>query len=313
MNDNNIEEEDAPLSMAILYDLSLIVVHALCAYPHVLKWGVNCNDVTKLGAFGDMFGPLNPLVSAFAFIALVFSLCIQQHQLKLQRKDLRYQRVELGLQRGEMVKQREVSEAQTKQFESQVNLEKTAQTTDELYRRLSIVIQLGESITFSYTHNSGMLPSERVEERGARAVRSMHIRALERLYGMDGSKASMERNRNYFLDRYENMACWHGSIMETIRFVFDRFDEVKREAYVQTIVSTCSTPYKFFVYLFAGAENPENGLNYRRYFIEHNIVPSRILPAIMQNEEFMSMFDETLIKASSHSEAMRNCLNGHTP
>lgn len=140
MNDKKIEQVDAPLSMAILYDLALIVVQALCVYPHVLKLGAVCNDVTKLGAFGDMYGPLNPLVSAFAFIALVYSLCMQQHQLKLQRQDLRYQREELGLQRGEMVKQREVSEAQTKQFEAQVNLEKTAQTTDELYRRLSMVI-----------------------------------------------------------------------------------------------------------------------------------------------------------------------------
>lgn len=301
--------------MKILPWLIFLVSSIAIAFLHPYIMG-KCTELdfpSSMGEFGDMYGVLNPIISALAFFGVMYSLHQQNMQLELQREDLKNQRQDLKLQREEMEKQRKVSETQTIQFEEQVKLAKNAQLVDELYRKLSMATQLSESITFSYTHNSGILPSERIEEKGSRAVRSMHIRSLERFNGMDESKASVERNRNYFLDRYENMACWHGSIMETIRFVFDKFDEAKRDAYVQTITSTCSTPYKFFVYLFAGAENPEDGRNYRRYFIEHNIVPNRILPAIMQNEEFMRIFDETLIKASSHNDAMRNCSNGQTP
>lgn len=300
MNNKTIEQGDAPLSLTILCDFALIALHAVCVYPLILKWVADCNDVSKLGAFGDMYGPLNPLVSAFAFIALVCSLGMQQRQLKLQRKDLQNQREELELQREEMVKQRKVSEAQTKQFESQVKLANNAQKVDELYRRLSIVVQLSEGITVSHKRERNGQFVERINEVGVRAVRDYHMHILERMYYLEKNKISMQEERFFFLDRYENVACWHCSMMDVMQYAIDNFEQPLADKYVQSIMSTCSNPHKFIIYLYAGAENHVIGQNMRRYLLRIGVIARRILPDFMVDDVFITEFDEMMRSSSKY-------------
>lgn len=50
----------------------------------------NClflSDTEKAGEFGDMFGSVNSLFSALAFLVIAISLYLQNHELKLQRQD----------------------------------------------------------------------------------------------------------------------------------------------------------------------------------------------------------------------------------
>ncbi len=294
------ENESTGVMWGSMIVLAILSVMGICAYPYILKLCVNYKDVDNLGSYGDMYGPLNPLVSAFAFIALVYSLSMQQHQLKLQRKDLRNQREELALQRNEMEKQREVSEAQTRQFEAQVKLAENAQKVDELYRRLSIAVQLSDSITVSHKRERNGQFVERINEAGPRAVRDFHMHMLERMYYLENNKLAIQGDKHFFLDRYENVACWHCSMMDVLQYAIDNFEQPLAEKYVQTIMSTCSNPHKFMIYLYAGAENHVVGQKMRQYLLRIGAIARRIIPDFIMNEEFITEFDDMMRLSSKY-------------
>lgn len=56
--------------------------------------------------FGDSFGSVNALISAFAFAGVIVAIFIQRNELKLQRKDLGYQRQEFITQNETLKLQR---------------------------------------------------------------------------------------------------------------------------------------------------------------------------------------------------------------
>lgn len=300
-NKQDIDENESTSAMwVIMIVLAILSVIGICVYPYILKLCVNYKDVDNLGSYGDMYGPLNPLVSAFAFIALVYSLSMQRHQLKLQRKDLRNQREELALQRNEMMKQREVSEAQTRQFEAQVRLAENAQKVDELYRRLSIAVQLSDSITVSHKRECNGQFVERINEVGPRAVRDFHMHMLQRMYYLENNKLPIQGDKHFFLDRYENLACWHCAMMDVLQYAIHNFEQPLAEKYVQTIMSTCSNPHKFMIYLYAGAENHVVGQKMRQYLLRIDAIARRIIPDFIVDEEFITEFDDMMRLSSKY-------------
>lgn len=54
------------------------------------------------GSFGDLFGSLNALFTALAFVAVWWTGRMQRQELEFQREELRLQRQELELTRGEL-------------------------------------------------------------------------------------------------------------------------------------------------------------------------------------------------------------------
>lgn len=72
--------------------------------------GVHCfpckdGDSAAAGLFGDSFGAVNALVSAFAFAGVIASFWLQREEFKLQREDLKLQYDELHAQREEFTQQ----------------------------------------------------------------------------------------------------------------------------------------------------------------------------------------------------------------
>lgn len=63
------------------------------------------------GQFGDMFGGLSALFSAFAFAGIIFVILLQKHELSLQRHQLTLTRDELSSMRMEYVRSSEAQEA----------------------------------------------------------------------------------------------------------------------------------------------------------------------------------------------------------
>ena len=53
------------------------------------------DGAARFGTFGDSFGALNTLFSGLAFAALVVTIVMQHHQLRLQQKELRLQKEEM--------------------------------------------------------------------------------------------------------------------------------------------------------------------------------------------------------------------------
>lgn len=56
------------------------------------------NAATNQGLFGDSFGAVNALVSAFAFAGMIVAFILQRYELRLQRKELRDNRTEMERQ-----------------------------------------------------------------------------------------------------------------------------------------------------------------------------------------------------------------------
>ncbi|MDL2223383.1 putative phage abortive infection protein [Bacteroidales bacterium OttesenSCG-928-M11] len=58
----------------------------------------NSSEGNKYALFGDSFGSVNALISAFAFAGVIVAIVIQRNELRLQRKDLELQREEFKTQ-----------------------------------------------------------------------------------------------------------------------------------------------------------------------------------------------------------------------
>lgn len=69
---------------------------------------------SKEALFGDSFGAVNALVSAFAFAGVIVAIVLQRKELRLQRDDLELQREELKNTTQELKLQREQFEIQNK-------------------------------------------------------------------------------------------------------------------------------------------------------------------------------------------------------
>lgn len=86
---------------------------------HVSLRFADTSSDTKMavvGQFGDMFGSINALFTALAFVTIWWTGRMQRRELELQRQELAYQRDAIDLQRKEMTGTRLVIARQT--FES---------------------------------------------------------------------------------------------------------------------------------------------------------------------------------------------------
>lgn len=64
------------------------------------------SEGNKFALFGDSFGSVNALISAFAFAGVIVAIVIQRNELRLQRKDLELQRNEFKTQNATLQLQR---------------------------------------------------------------------------------------------------------------------------------------------------------------------------------------------------------------
>lgn len=72
---------------------------------------VNAND-NPMALFGDSFGAVNALISAFAFAGMIVAFILQRYELKLQRKELQMTREEMKEQTAEFEKQNKIMKKQ---------------------------------------------------------------------------------------------------------------------------------------------------------------------------------------------------------
>lgn len=65
-----------------------------------------------MALFGDSFGAVNALISAFAFAGMIVAFILQRYELKLQRKELQMTREEMKEQTAEFEKQNKIMKKQ---------------------------------------------------------------------------------------------------------------------------------------------------------------------------------------------------------
>lgn len=142
INDEDLADEIEPKQIfswvfAICICLDIWIVSAVATHC----WARNFfNDVSSTdnreALFGDSFGAVNALVSAFAFAGMIVAFILQRYELKLQRKELRDNR-------EEMVRQ-------TKQFKVQNDNLEIQRFENLFYNMLTLQQSIVSGLRYEY-------------------------------------------------------------------------------------------------------------------------------------------------------------------
>lgn len=96
-NENNTASWHANLKVLFIVLGCAAVVWAIY-WCSILLWTPATDASAHMaarGQFGDMFGALTCLFTAFAFAGVIATILLQREELSLQRKELQYTRAEL--------------------------------------------------------------------------------------------------------------------------------------------------------------------------------------------------------------------------
>ena len=101
INEDDLKDEIAPkpryawiLGVIVCLDIWIVGAVVTHLWAGTFFSEVNPNDNRK-ALFGDSFGAVNALISAFAFAGLIVAFIIQRYELRLQWKELKNTRDEL--------------------------------------------------------------------------------------------------------------------------------------------------------------------------------------------------------------------------
>lgn len=94
------------LIVALLLCLGISVFGIWLSYIYVGKLSVGSDVMTARGVFGDSWGGVNAIISAFAFAGVIVTLYLQNRDLNLQRKEMARQREEFEKENETLKQQR---------------------------------------------------------------------------------------------------------------------------------------------------------------------------------------------------------------
>lgn len=176
------------------------------------KWGPA--DWTERGQFGDMFGAVNALVSAFAFAGLIYAIT-------LQRTDLGLQREELKLQRQELADTREVLDKQEKQLRQQTETMQRQQFEGTFFQ----LVTLFSSIVAALEVVSPIIQGNRGKGRGRDALKIMVLELSEMWKGTAVDLPPHLRGERAYTALYINRQGELSPYFRTLYHVFKFVDE----------------------------------------------------------------------------------------
>lgn len=149
-------------AFVMLAIIAAVVVALWLKVPQHLGEGLT--EAKDQGAFGDSFGSVNALFTGLAFAGLVFSILLQQRQIRLQRADFLSQLQEMGESRKTVEEQNRLLATQNQLMRGQtdvamVELEAQAMQLDAQADELEIR-RMGA--------HTGTAPADKIKEMRAR-------------------------------------------------------------------------------------------------------------------------------------------------
>lgn len=136
------------LNMAIFKNCKQyqIFIYAVCIILIIffLFWfGIDhfISDIQERGTFGDKFGAVNSLFSGLAFAGLIYTIYLQQEELRLQREELRQTREEMA--------------RQTKEFDEQNRTLQIQRFENTFFNMLRMLQEITQGLTFNYQTITG--------------------------------------------------------------------------------------------------------------------------------------------------------------
>lgn len=128
---------------AIAICLDIWIVGAMVTHCWATEYFIQIDDKDNAKAlFGDSFGAVNALISAFAFAGMIVAFVLQRTELKLQRKEIKAQREEFEQQNRTLALQRfENTFFNMMELQQQIVNDLSVQTNRKVYVRDNITTE----------------------------------------------------------------------------------------------------------------------------------------------------------------------------
>lgn len=211
------------------------------------------------GLFGDSWGGVNAIISAFAFAGVIVTLFLQNRDLNLQRK-------EMARQREEFEKENETFKYQRFEnlFYNMLNLQQ------ELTRDLVIedngtgedtIIKKGREV-FPYFYEEMKVRYH--YKNGSEVTTFKHILSIDEDY----KKKLVAVRQLWFMDHYKR------HLYRIFRFINDanEISDVKKREYAEIVRATLS-PYELVFLYYIGFSHPRFKVLIEKYTLLNNLRP----------------------------------------
>ena len=211
------------------------------------------------GLFGDSWGGVNAIISAFAFAGVIVTLFLQNRDLNLQRK-------EMARQREEFEKENETFKYQRFEnlFYNMLNLQQ------ELTRDLVIedngtgedtIIKKGREV-FPYFYEEMKVRYH--YKNGSEVTTFKHILSMDENY----KKKLVAVRQLWFMDHYMR------HLYRIFRFINDanEISDVKKREYAEIVRATLS-PYELVFLYYIGFSHPRFKVLIEKYTLLNNLRP----------------------------------------
>lgn len=146
-----------PIIIALLICLGLWTGGMFLTHWYAIKYFNVPGENSKEALFGDSFGAVNALISAFAFAGVIVSMY-------LQRKDLELQRKSLDVQQEELKQNTQALNDQKAEFEIQNKTLKLQRFENTFFNMLSLQQEIVNNIKTSY--NETNFSQHELQKRG---------------------------------------------------------------------------------------------------------------------------------------------------
>jgi hypothetical protein len=224
--------------------------------------------------FGDSFGAVNALISAFAFAGVIVSMYFQRKDLELQRSSLEMQREELVRNTDELSLQREEFQTQNKTMMLQ-RFEST------FFNMLSMQQELVNNIKFSYTETRGSLLRGNREEKhftiiGRQVFELLYEQSLKQEIEENGINGFYQTESLHLFDHYFR------HLYRIIKFVDETILlECKAERYSYITILRATLSRYELVFLFY---NELNFPNFKKLIEEYSLFDNLNKNSLINNE-----------------------------
>lgn len=237
-----------PMAIAILLCIGIWSGGMLLTHWYAINYFNVPKDANSPALFGDSFGAVNALISAFAFAGVIVSMY-------LQRKDLEMQRESIDIQRDELQQNTKELELQRKEFESQNKTMKLQRFENTFFNMLSLQQEITNNIksikTITKRDRATLSIKEEKIPCSGREVFEQYYNEATKSHIKDANTISIYINNLYHFDHY------FLHLYRIIKFVDESNlieNEVERYKYISILRATLSR-YEL-VFLFYNELNP---------------------------------------------------------
>lgn len=229
-------------------------------------------DANSPALFGDSFGAVNALISAFAFAGVIVSMY-------LQRKDLEMQRESIDIQRKELQQNTKELELQRREFESQNKTMRLQRFENTFFNMLSLQQEIVNGLHYTYLLRGSGLSHATIEERKTNLITGRDVFEYIFIHYCIYS-ISKKGNHAYFIKEISLFAHYFRHLYRIVKFIDETtLLETKKEKYSYLcILRAALSKYELIHLYYNSIQFPKFKALIEEYSLLNNIDISTLPP-----------------------------------